>query len=239
MDRGDPEVFARNVRAFRALRGLSVRDLSERSGVSTKTIVKIEHGEGCSVRTEQRIAAGFTSYLGRLWDASLLSDEGQRVIQRDTARWFFGDVRDAQKYFERRTRTTPEMAEERMRSDPDEIQVEAERHRLGRAGFSPCFVKAFGGGISSGYFQFNLAEIFGRDFTPPESFNYSYVCICNRGAVRFGIRGKEFEMHEGDSIVFEGNDTYWVEPLRPIGPTDLPPTIHFLCLHLLKLPKRR
>lgn len=225
------------MRAFRALRGWSVRDLSQRSGVSTKTIVKIERGDGCSIRTEQRIAVGFTMYVGRLWDRNLLSQEKERVVRDGEGRWFFGDVRDAEAYLRRRSRSAPDAGEERLRSDPDEIQDRAERHRLGRAGFSPCFVQVLGGSIESGYFQYNLAEVFARDHTPPESAHFTYLCAVLRGSVRFGTRGKEFEMHPGDSIVFVGSDPYWVEPLSPLGPSDPPPFIQFVCLSLLEIPK--
>ncbi|MGV3617302.1 MAG: helix-turn-helix domain-containing protein [Fimbriimonas sp.] len=230
----DPKVFGRNVRAFRVLRGWGIRDLAERAGVSTKTILKIERGEGCTVRIEQKMAIGFAAPLGRLWDPSLLSDEPQRVIRRDTGRWFFAAVEDAELFHQRLVKSQPELAEERLRSDPDEIQDEAERHRLGHAGLARAFLRTTGGGLSAGYFQFNQCEIFARDVTPADGLNYTYLCNCVQGGLRMGIRDQVFELGAGDSIVFEGNDDYWLEPS---GAGPLPTLIQFICLRVLTLPK--
>lgn len=237
MENRDPAVFGRNVRAFRVLRGWGVRELAARADVSTKTIVKIERGEICTSRTEQKIAAGFGTYLGRLWDPDLLSDEPQRVIRNTEGRWFFAAIEDADRYHQRLVKSQPELAEERLRSDPDEIQDEAERHRLGHAGLSRAFVRTMGGGIAAGYYQYNQCEIFGRDVTPPDGFNYTYVGLVLRGELRMGIRGKEFKLFEGDTIVFDGGTTYSFEPLRSVAATQLPPLLQFICLGVLKLPR--
>lgn len=239
MDRNDPAIFGRNVRAFRALRGWGIRELSERSGVSTKTIVKIERGEGCTIKTEQKIALGFAAYVGRLWDQNLLSEENERVIRKDSGRWFFAAVEDAEQFYRRLMKLQPDLAEERLRSDPDEIQDEGERHRLGYAGLSRGFVKTMGGGMSAGYFQYNQAELFSRDYTPPDGLNYTYICICTHGALRIAVGDREYELAEGDSIVFRGLDPYWIEPVSPILAPEKPPTLQFICLGVLKLPKDR
>jgi len=233
----DPAVFGRNVRAFRTLRGWGIRELSERANVSTKTIVKIEQGLGCTTRTEQKIAAGFTMYLGRLWDASLLTGQRQRVIHKSQGRWFFGEITDAERYHQRLVKSQPDLSEVRFRSDPDEIQDETERHRLGYAGLSKVFAKAMGGGMAAGYYQYNQCEIFSHDVTPGDGFNYSYICFCIRGSLRIGMRGEVFELNEGDTIVFEGGDDYWIEPLEPLRPPKPPPLIQFACLKMLDLPR--
>jgi transcriptional regulator with XRE-family HTH domain len=237
MESRDPAVFGRNVRAFRALRGWGVRELAARSDLSTKTIVKIEKGELCTSKTEQKIAAGFGTYLGRLWDPNLLSDEPQRVIRSTEGRWFFAAIEDADKYYQRLVKSQPELAEERLRSDPDEIQDEAERHRLGHAGLSRAFVRTMGGGLATGYYQYNQAEMFSKDITPPDGFGYTYVCFVLRGDLRMEIRGKTFELHGGDSMVFDGGTYYSFEPLHPLSPSEPPPMMQFVCLGVLALPK--
>lgn len=230
IDRRDPGVFGRNVRAFRILRGWGVRDLAEKCGVSTKTIVKIERGEGCTSRTEQKISLGFAVFLGRLWDANLLSDQRQRVLSRDSGRWFFGELEDARMFYERHSRK-PE-ATERFRSDPDEIQDDAERHRIGLAGFATVFVRTQGGGIRTGYFQVNHCEVYGRDVTPGDGFNNTYLIHCEQGTLRFGIRDEVYEIRENDSMIFEAGDKYWVEPSDP---NHLPAIVRIVCLRVLSL----
>lgn len=236
---GDPRVFGRNVRAFRVLRGWSVRDLAQRAGVSTKTIVKIERGEGCTVRTEQKIASGFAAYVGRLWDPHLLSEDQERVTRAESGRWFFANGEDAVRYHKRALRGQEEVGEDRLRSDPDEIQNEAERHRLGRAGLATAFARPMGGGLASGYFQHNVAEIYARDLTPADGLNYTYLLICERGDIAMTIRDRRYELLKGDSMAFEGNDDYWIEPLHPIQAHGKPPLVKLICLRVLALPKAR
>lgn len=122
-----------------------------------------------------------------------------------------------------------------MRADPPEIQEDEERHRLGRAGLSRGFVKTCGGGISSGFFQFNEVELFDLDETPADGSNYPYVMICRTGALRMWIRGETYELSEGESIVFDGNDPYRVEPLTTDATLGPPATFYFLCLRLLRV----
>jgi len=47
-----------NVARFRALLGLSMRDLRERSGVSISIISRVEHGLGTSVSVAAKLAGG-------------------------------------------------------------------------------------------------------------------------------------------------------------------------------------
>src|ERR1700733_7802474 len=154
----DPAVFGKNVRALRGLRGWSIRELAARCGLSTRTIVKIESGRGCSIKSELEVARGLNSYVGRLWDQSLISDAPERVISKADGRWFFSNVDDASQYHSRIRRTSFDDPTNRFRSDPDEIQIEAERSRLGRAGLSRCFVKIGGGVLTGGDFSFNKGK---------------------------------------------------------------------------------
>lgn len=235
LNRSDPAVFGRNARAFRTLRGWSVREFAQRTGLSTRTIVKIEGGNACTVRTERKIADGLNVYIGRLWDPELLVQAPQRVVRQDAGRWFFASADDAAAHHARATRAHIVDEGERMRADPEEIQEAAERHRLGKAGLSRAFVKTCGGGISSGFFQFNEVELFGRDETPADGSNYPYVMICRTGGLRIHIRGETYDLGVSESIVFDGNDPYWIEPLMEDGPSSPPATLYFLCLRLLRV----
>ncbi len=234
INRSDPAVFGRNARAFRTLRGWSVRDFSERAGLSTKTIVKVEGGQACTVKTERKIADGLNVYVGRLWDPNLLVQAPQRVVRADAGRWFFASADDAAAHHARATRAQAGDEHERMRADPPEIQEAGERHRLGRSGLSRGFVKTCGGGIASGFFQFNEVELFGLDETPADGSNYAYVMICRTGGLRMQVRGETYELNAGESIVFDGNDPYRIEPLTRDVSMCPPTTLYFLCLGILK-----
>src|SRR4051812_4749664 len=94
----DPTVFGRNVRAFRNQWNWSMRELSKQAGLSLQTIANVEAGRGCSQSSEERLAKAFQTYVGRLWDAELLSEARQRVIYSNRGRWFFSKVERAKEY---------------------------------------------------------------------------------------------------------------------------------------------
>lgn len=225
-------MFGRNVRALRGLRGWSIRELATRCGLSTRTVVKIESGRGCSVKSELQVARGLNSYVGRLWDPSLISDAPERVVLKGDGRWFFSNVEDASQYHSRIRRTSFDDPTHRFRGDPDEIQEEAERLRLGRAGLSRCFVKISGGVLTGGYFQFNEGESYGPDLKQEDYTNFTFLVVCTKGALEFSIRGRTHRLEEGESVVFVDDDASMLSPARSVNPEDLPCKFYFLCPHL-------
>lgn len=228
-------MFGRNVRALRGLRGWSIRDLSVRCGLSTRTIVKIESGRGCSIKSELEVARGLNSYVGRLWDRSLISEAPERVIKRTSGRWFFSHVDDAAQYHCRIRRTSFDNATYRLQSDPDEIQDEMERHRLGRSGLSRAFVKASGGAITGGYFQFNEGESYGPDRKQTDFTYITFLIVCTKGTIDFTIRGTTHRLEEGESIVFVDDDASTLSPAPSIRTEDLPCKFYFLCPRLFPI----
>jgi transcriptional regulator with XRE-family HTH domain len=231
----DPKVFGRNVRAFRILRGWSIRDLSKQSGISLQTIVNVEAGKGCAPATEERFARAFQTFVGRLWDVSLLSPERQRVIDSNHGRWFFASVEQAKEYA-RRQRLADDEDDGRFRADPDAIQEQTERYRLGHT-FGWCFARALGGAIAENYYRYNICELFGRDSSPRPNRPFMMLLQAQSGNFRVGIRGEEFEVFQGDSFVFDCADPWWIEPLHQVRPGEKPAIVHIICLDHLSLNK--
>jgi len=89
--------------------------------------------------------------------------------------------------------------------------------------------------VVQGRKPFNEVELFDLDETPADGSNYPYVMICRTGGIRVQIRGETYELSEGESIVFDGNDPYRVEPLTKDGAICPPATFYFLCLRLLRV----
>ena len=83
-ERTGPATVGRRVKALREARGLSLRDLAERSGVSAPMLSQVERGETSpTLATAQRIAAGLDLPLSTL----LRLDEEQHVaVVRRTER---------------------------------------------------------------------------------------------------------------------------------------------------------
>lgn len=76
-DRDAPAVVGRRVRALREARGLSLRDLAQRSGVSAPMLSQVERGgTSPTIAVAQRIAHGLALSLSTL----LRLDEEQHVI---------------------------------------------------------------------------------------------------------------------------------------------------------------
>ena len=76
-DREAPSVVGRRVRALREARGLSLRDLAQRSGVSAPMLSQVERGETSpTIAVAQRIAFGLDLSLSTL----LRLDEERHVV---------------------------------------------------------------------------------------------------------------------------------------------------------------
>jgi transcriptional regulator with XRE-family HTH domain len=76
-DRHAPAVIGRRVRALREARGLSLRDLAQRSGVSAPMLSQVERGETSpTIAVAQRMAYGLDLSLSTL----LRLDEERHVI---------------------------------------------------------------------------------------------------------------------------------------------------------------
>ncbi|MGH2784652.1 MAG: helix-turn-helix domain-containing protein, partial [Actinomycetota bacterium] len=66
-DRDGPAIVGRRVRALREARGLSLRDLTQRSGVSAPMLSQVERGETSpTLAIAQRIAHGLDLSLSTL-----------------------------------------------------------------------------------------------------------------------------------------------------------------------------
>lgn len=213
-----------------------MRDLSRHSGLSLQTIVNVEAGKGCAPATEERFAHGFQTYVGRLWDVELLCPERERVIHSSRGRWFFPNVDHAKEYA-RRQRLAEEEDDGRFRTDPDAIQEQAERHRLGHT-FGWCFVRALSGGIAQNYYRFNIWELFGRETSRAPDRAFTMLLQAHSGNVRVGTRGKEFEILEGDGFVWEYSDSWWLEPLHQVRPGEKPPIAYLIRLGVLSSDKK-
>ncbi|RYG35719.1 XRE family transcriptional regulator, partial [bacterium] len=131
----DPRVLAHNVRRARESLGWTGKRLCEEAGMSPQTLANVERGKGCTPGVERRLAAALGTVVGRLWEDLEPARQILRHAQND--RWYFADIADGESFRNRQGLTEDPPP---LRLDPDEIQDEAERARLGEFGLSKGFV---------------------------------------------------------------------------------------------------
>src|SRR5262249_7293127 len=106
--------------------------LAERSKVSRKTILRGENGIGCTLTIENKLAHALRVGEGLLWVPQGTSSEHIHRYIGD--RWFFCIPEEFNHY-----NTRYHLDEDSL--DPDSIQSESERLRLGRNGLSSGFLR--------------------------------------------------------------------------------------------------
>jgi transcriptional regulator with XRE-family HTH domain len=95
-DRLDPTIIGARVKALREASGLSLRDLSARSGVSAPMLSQVERGETSpTLSVAARIAAGLELRLSQLLR---LDEEGSVTIVRANARQSGGNPRRGHRF---------------------------------------------------------------------------------------------------------------------------------------------
>ncbi|QYK54154.1 MAG: helix-turn-helix transcriptional regulator [Fimbriimonadaceae bacterium] len=235
MDRSDPSVLARNVRALRSLHGLSKTEYSFRAGISRDTLIRIENGQGCTLRIEQKIAKAFHSHPRRLWDSELFAIGSYKYIPATKNRWAFILPEEVDNYHRRLERTVGHSMADEFCADPDGIQEETERQRLGVSGFASAFSKAVGGTVTSGYCSAALIECYQKhDMVHPMS-TVGYLVYVIRGSILYEQEDHHQEVHAGDSLVLHEEYKCRISPLNPVLRGELCPLFLYSLQHLFPI----
>lgn len=211
-----------------------MRELSRRAGISLKTVVNVESGLGCSPRIELKLHKAFSCPPGRLRNA-LATDEDSliRVVKAEEGRWYFNSSAEGLTYHERQTRASEDSSRLRYRDDPDTIQVEAERLRLGYAGASIGFHQVKSGWLSSGHHQTCLVELFQQDEQHADPQRHTYQILGIRGYIELKVHGATNVIGPGDLVTVVESAPFTARPVAPVTPDSLPP--HFLITRLATL----
>lgn len=214
----DPEVFARNVRRARESLGWTRQRLCQEAGVSPQTLAKVEGGQACTPGVEHKLATSLGTVVGRLWEPLELARQIVRTPEGD--RWYFAGPTDGEQFWRRHGIT--EATE--MRFDPDAIQDDAERARMGGSGTAKGFVRVTTGHLQAGSIISSVIEVYGRieSDLPDGRLAYFYAV---RGAIRFHIGAHVYELSEGAVLTAEMESPAWLEPAAPVA---LPPVLIYV-----------
>lgn len=204
--------------------GLSLRQLARVADINAATLVNVEKGNGCTPRIEQKLSKALEVAHGALWHP--VPQRLRRELNRkQDCRWLFVDQDEGKRYFEMH-----HLADEAdFRRDPEEIQDEKERLRLGRNGLSSGFLFVTSALLTEYDIASGLLECYGRVHSPARAAKIS-THYCLRGDLRLSFAEETIVLETGDSLALECRDEHWVEPLHPVGQHDLPPLMTYAAI---------
>jgi len=217
----DPLVFAENVRRVREHLGWTRQRLCQQAGISPQTLTNIERGHGCMPSVERKLAAALYTIEGRLWEEFSL--DTQLVHRPADDRWYFANPEEGSRYRERQQLPGP------LRLDPDGIQDEAERSRLGWGGLSCGFVRITTAHLEGGTVISSVLDVFGviESNVPDGHLAYFHML---RGSIQFRIGHRVHELHAGDVLQAQMEMPAAIQPLAPVRRGEDPPQVVFVDL---------
>ncbi len=218
----DPVMLAENVRRRREEQGWSMSRLHRETGVALSTLRRVEGGLGCTPLVERKLAKALRTAEGRLWQRY----EWRKVFPRPAseARWHFMVWEECRRYL---LRQGLDESRDPFPYDPEAIQDEAERLRLGRNGLATAFFRLTSAVFRTGSTVSSVLELFGPLPGSLEEGTFAHFYAL-RGEVRVRNAGETVEMAEGDALALEYESPSSLEPSRPVGPNDLPPRVLFV-----------
>lgn len=218
----DPSLLAENVRRRREEQGWTVSQLHRETGVALSTLRRIENGLGCTPMVERKLAKALRTAEGRLWQRY----EWHKTFPRPLAeaRWHFLMWEECQRYLRRQGL---DEARDPFPYDPDSIQDEAERLRLGRNGLASAFFRLTSGVFRTGSTVSSIVELYARAPGTLEEGTYAYFYAL-RGDTRVRNGESFIELREGDVLTVEHEAPSFLEPLHPLEPGGLPPLVIFV-----------
>lgn len=229
IDGRDPEIFAKNVRRARESLGWTRQKLCQEAGVSPQTLTKVEGGQGCTPGVEHKIATSLGTVVGRLWERQELPRQLVRTPAAD--RWYFAGPEDGERFWKRHN-----LPEAEQRFDPDAIQHDEERARMGGSGLVRGFVRVTTGHLQAGSIISSVLEVYGQieSGLPDGKLAYFFTI---RGDIRFHIGDQIHELTPGAVLQAEMVEGSWLEPAKPVEPGELPPLLIYVDVNARLNPK--
>lgn len=221
MEGRDPLVFAENVRRIREHLGWTRQRLCVEAGISPQTLTKIERGNGCMPSVEKKLAAALYTIEGRLWERFSLDTQLLHTPPSD--RWYFANTEEGMRYRDRQELPGP------LRMDPDSIQDEAERSRLGWTGLSCGFVRITTAHLEAGTVISSVLDVFGTIESNVPNGHLAYFHVLE-GAIRFQIGARVHELHSGDVLQAQMESPASMARLEPIARGDAPARVVYVDL---------
>lgn len=177
------------VRKLRETRGMTIRELAARAGISKTTLLRLEQGMPVTMSVLIKVCDVLDTIPPNLWMPGDPDDRPYRLHRGAKGDWRLA--------FNRRKRrsTLPNFT---VVGDP------GERGRLGRLGFVTGFFQSHTCALPKGQLQAGFVELYGlRDEARPRYTHAGeeYV-LCLQGHVRMTVDDHEFFLKPGDAVTF-------------------------------------
>ncbi len=196
--------------------------LHRETGVALSTLRRVERGLGCTHLVERKLAKALRTAEGRLWQRY----EWTKLFARPLAeaRWHFMVWEECRRYL---LRQGLDEAHDPFPYDPEAIQDEGERLRLGRNGLASAFFRLTSAVFRTGSTVSSVIELYGALPGSLEEGTYAHFYAL-RGDVRVHNAGETAELTEGDALTIEYESSSSLEAARPVGLGELPPLVLFV-----------
>jgi hypothetical protein len=196
-----------------------MRELAERAQVSKNSVLKIEQGHPLKDAVLDKICHGLSTDLTRLevldtnWDANYV------VHEKEMVRWITQHDRNKGKP---------------SRANPEMIQREEERKRLGTLGFVKDFFTLLRCALPTGSLVGGIVEVYAK--TDANEARGEIFVYCLRGTVRMNLNERSgkpdtFVLREGEAATFFNDGDHTYEPVDRIGPTTPAPRFLYVRVH--------
>lgn len=181
------KVIGPRLRQLREGRGLTLRDLAARTGLSKNTILRLESGLPVTEPILERICNSLQTILPNLLAAATPPDGSiARVSRQDDSDWRIAFC----------TKKAPKTLKDFM-----QVDQQSERERIGHLGFVSGFVQALSG-IEGGRLQAALVDVYGPQERAGFRHSGEEFVYCLRGRLRLTLGKEVHVLGAGDSVVF-------------------------------------
>ena len=174
---------------------------------------------------------------GMMWDEGLFSIQTEAHVRPSERRWGFVDSGEFAQYVERWSKYHEGEFLDRPHYDPDTIQDEAERHRLGRVGESRGFGLVQSATLKGARHIVGLYELFSEDISEgrhDQAFSWLFYIL--EGGLRFSVRGEDHFLSAGDAYFVTHDSEIRFAPWSEDGNPKLP--VKYLVVGLIPKPVR-
>jgi transcriptional regulator with XRE-family HTH domain len=195
------KIVGPRLRQLREGRGLTIRDVAERLGISKNTVLRIEQGHPIAEPLLHRICDNLQTILPNLLiPPELVEDQRVKVSRAGEMPWRIAF---------RRQRAP------RIYKDFDPVPDPEERHRLGNLGFVSGFFETQGSALTGGKLEAAVVELFGDQERPGFRHSGEEFVYCLSGQLRLTVGREVHVLNPGDSATFWSRHRHRYESCLP------------------------
>ncbi len=188
------------LRKLRQSRGLTLRDLAHRVGISKNTLLRLEQGEPIAERIFFRICDALQTVPLNLLGGEEAEEDIYRIHRAQDGDWRIAFRRDKAPSIYQNFQSMP---------DP------AERTRLGSLGFISGFFQLIDSSLPSGNMQAALLDLYGNQDHQSYRHAGEEFVFCMEGRLKLTIGSETIILSQGDACIFKSHINHRYESDLP------------------------